>query len=538
MRAIEQRVRKTTISNRALQKREDTDPSLLYPAYNLSVPVDHFHNDSLYEPHSDEMFNLRYWFDATYYKEGGPVIVLQSGETDGVGRLGFLQKGLLHELAVATNGIGVVLEHRYYGTSWPTANLSTESLRYLTTDQALADQAYFAKNVVYAGLEDKNLTAPSTAYLAYGGSYAGAFVAFLRKLYPDVYWGAISSSGVTEAIWDYWTYWEPIRVYADQECIEYQQKVIDLVDNIILRGNDSETITELKTAFGLPNVTYDNDFATTISYGIQTWQGKNWDPELNDPSFDLYCGNLTSTELVYPTSKGLIGTVQDLIKKGGYESEVEKLTTPILNWIGWLAQYVVDDCEGSQDSCFSTHNATYYEQDDISQDWRSWPYQYCTQWGYLQTGSGFPDDILPLVSRTSDLEYQSLVCKYAFNITTPPDVEAINKYGGFNISYPRLAIIDGEQDPWRPATPHASPFNTTAVNRTDTVSEPFSLIAGAVHHWDENGLFPNQTVDYPPDFLPPVPVRDVQAQESMFVKAWMQEWELEQMIRRYDELKS
>lgn len=29
----------------------DIDPSLLYPAYNLSVPIDHFHNDSLYEPH-------------------------------------------------------------------------------------------------------------------------------------------------------------------------------------------------------------------------------------------------------------------------------------------------------------------------------------------------------------------------------------------------------------------------------------------------------------------------------------------------------
>lgn len=30
---------------------DDVDPSLLYPAYNLSVPVDHFHNDSIYEPH-------------------------------------------------------------------------------------------------------------------------------------------------------------------------------------------------------------------------------------------------------------------------------------------------------------------------------------------------------------------------------------------------------------------------------------------------------------------------------------------------------
>lgn len=30
---------------------DDVDPSLLYPAYNLSAPVDHFHNDSIYEPH-------------------------------------------------------------------------------------------------------------------------------------------------------------------------------------------------------------------------------------------------------------------------------------------------------------------------------------------------------------------------------------------------------------------------------------------------------------------------------------------------------
>ena len=135
------------------------------------------------------MFNLRYWFDASYYKVGGPVIVLQSGETDATGRLVYLQKGLLHQLIEATHGIGVVLEHRYYGNSWPTPDLSTENLRFLTTDQALADEVYFAKNVVFEGLEDHNLTAPNVAYIGYGGSYAGAFNAFLRKLYPDVFWG-------------------------------------------------------------------------------------------------------------------------------------------------------------------------------------------------------------------------------------------------------------------------------------------------------------------------------------------------------------
>lgn len=37
----------------------DIDPSLLYPAHNLSVPIDHFHNDSLYEPHVSLKAHLR-----------------------------------------------------------------------------------------------------------------------------------------------------------------------------------------------------------------------------------------------------------------------------------------------------------------------------------------------------------------------------------------------------------------------------------------------------------------------------------------------
>lgn len=137
-----------------------------------------------------------------------------------------------------------------------------------------------------------------------------------------------------------------------------------------------------------------------------------------------------------------------------------------------------------------------------------------------------PKDILPLTSRLNTLEWESIICVDAFNITAPPDVHAINKYGGFGISYPRLAFVDGQIDPWRPATPHASPFNTTAHNRTSTVSEPFILIADAVHHWDENGLFPNETVNQPPNLLPPIPVRVTQAEEIAFVKAWMIEWDL------------
>ena len=121
-----------------------------------------------------------------------------------------MQKGILAQLAEATHGVSVVFEHRYYGDSFPTDDLSTENLRFLTTEQALADEAYFALNIVFPGLEDKDLTSNTTAYISYGGSYSGAMSAFLRVKYPDIFWGSISSSGVTKAIYDYWQYYSPV----------------------------------------------------------------------------------------------------------------------------------------------------------------------------------------------------------------------------------------------------------------------------------------------------------------------------------------
>ncbi|KAI9837837.1 MAG: hypothetical protein M1819_006771 [Sarea resinae] len=503
--------------------RRDVDPTTLYPAYNISVPVDHFHNDSLYEPHTDDTFPLRYWFDASHYAPGGPVIVLQSGEDTGTDRLPYLQKGIIAQLAKATHGIGVVLEHRYYGTSFPVPDLSTENMRFLTTEQAMADEAYFAQNVVFPGLEEHNLTAPNVAYIGYGGSYAGAFNAILRTVYPDIFWGTISSSGVVEAIYDYWAYFEPIRVFGPPACISMQQKLINIVDKIIIGLNSTSTTSELKAVFGLPNVTYADDFANILSDGIYGWQSRNWDPAVDDPSFYQYCANLTSSTVLYPSTASLTPQVESLIAVAKYPNSTS-LVTGMLNLIGYVNLTSVAPCtEGgtSQDACFTTHNSTFYAQSDISQEWRSWPYQYCTEWGFLQTGSGVPANQLPLISRTATLEYEALICKDAFNITEPPNVDAINKHGGFNISYPRLAIIDGEADPWRPATPHAWPFNSSApVSRPNTTEEPFMLIAGAVHHWDENGLFSNETTAS----LPPAPVRKTQTEEVAFVLAWMEEW--------------
>ena len=351
---------------------------MLYPAYNFTVPIDHFHNETKYAPYSDGTFNLRYWFDASHYTAGGPVIILAGGETSGEDRLPYLQNGILAQLAQATNGVGVVLEHRYYGTSFPTPDLSIENLRFLTTDQALADTAYFAQNIVFPGLEDYNLTSGNAPYIVYGGSYAGAFVAFLRTLYPGVFWGAISSSGVTEAIWDYWQYFEPIRQFGPPDCIRITQVVTDVVDNVLIKKVGS--VENVKALFGMSNITYNDDFASVLNYPYDYWQDRNWDPAIGSTEFQDFCNKITNASVTYPSTLNLTSSVQSLLASAGYQNS--SFTTGMLNYIGYITTKFVTPCTrsgGSLDGCFGTHDESSYEPYDLSQGWRSWPYQYCTQ---------------------------------------------------------------------------------------------------------------------------------------------------------------
>lgn len=351
----------------------------LYPEYFIDTPIDHFHNDSMYEPHSNGTFKLRYWFDAQYYKPGGPVFVLAGGETDGADRLPFLQKGIVAQVSKATNGLGVILEHRYYGSSIPTPDFSTKNLRFLTTDQALADTAYFAKNIKFPGLpDDWDMTSAKNAYIAYGGSYAGAFVAFLRKLYPDVYWGAISSSGVTVAVHDFWEYFTAATTFGPPACIQTTQKLTNVVDNI-LTGN-KPYIEKLKGVFGLSDVKESADFASAINGGIYGLQSYNWDPSISENTFWEYCDTVSNETVIDDSTEPLRGAVKELIEAGGWGFEGESLVNRMLNYIGYVRRTSVAGCKSTnKDDCFSTSNKSFYQQDDTSQTWRLWPYQFCTQ---------------------------------------------------------------------------------------------------------------------------------------------------------------
>ena len=161
--------------------------------------------------------------------------------------------------------------------------------------------------------------------------------------------------------------------------------------------------------------------------------------------------------------------------------------------------------------------------------------RYCTEWGYFIGGA--PDPLPTLVSRLIDVAYNARICEYAFppgkhsSVPSMPNVTRINQYGDYALKASRLAIIDGDEDPWIFATAHSP----DAVPREDTLSEPYKIIKGVrclksfrrayaeyglpqgVHHYDEYG---NDTE--------PAYIAKIHQQQIAFVKEWLREYAAEQ----------
>lgn len=72
-------------------------------------------------------------------------------------------------------------------------------MRFLSSEQALADLAYFIMQVneSYGFLDE------DTKWVAFGGSYAGNLAAWLRYKYPHLVYAAVASSAPIKAQLDF-----------------------------------------------------------------------------------------------------------------------------------------------------------------------------------------------------------------------------------------------------------------------------------------------------------------------------------------------
>jgi len=330
-------------------------------------------------------------------------------------------------------------------------------------------------------------------------------------------YGAIASSGVTHATLENWEYMEIIRKAADPKCSSHIENSISTIDTILAIP---QLKTVLKGLFGLADLQHDEDFVSVLQSPLGLWQAKNWDPAIGSTQFDEFCEVLGTPPFGISAAdvNAPFGDKDRLIRHSGGLH----LDFAVLNYAKYIKDYYVSLCpDGSTvEDCFGTFDDAKFQNTSLSESWRTWMFQVCTEWGYFETAPSNQNQPR-IVSRLLTLTYASRICQQAyppgkiFVVPSMPNITAVNSLGDFSIAADRLAIIDGEVDPWRPDTPHSQ----YSEAREDTIMRPFKLIPNGVHHYDEYGL--RNIADEPEE------IRRIHDEMIVFVMEWIKQWKVD-----------
>jgi hypothetical protein len=341
------------------------------------------------------------------------------------------------------------LEHRFYGASQPFSEdfYTNDKLRYLSSDQALHDAAYF--------LQQQQSSSKNTTVVTFGASYPGYLSALLRLKFPHLVSAAVSSSAPVQATLNMISYNDAVGANLQNEQLGGSSTCYDVFVqghaqlNHLVMQPDYHGL--LATEFQLCDV--DSLLDTN---NIQIFLGDGviqWDVQGNDPACtDELCN---------------IAKVCDaLVSRAVQGAEWSALA--------WLSRTM--RLQLSETDCLVLDwNETLRQLSQPDEEWRSWLWQTCTEVGYFQTC--LPDTHCPYGRGWHPLEQDLEICRFAFNITNvASNVDATNnRYGGYDMSATRVLSVTGTEDPWTTLAfrPEHPPPN----------HQPFYSVLGASHHY-------------------------------------------------------
>jgi len=374
-------------------KIEVHDPKNSKVTVNESIflnQVDHF------DPTNFKTYEQRYWYTLDFWDERkGPIFLYLCGES--IGHFPG-DDTLIMQMAKKFNGVVVALEHRYYGYSLPTLDLSLENLKYLSQDQGLADAANFLK------FFQRKITAGTSKVFVVGGSYAGALSAWMRYKYPHLVAGSLSSSGVVNAILDFKEFDNQIKIAVNKSGPECEAIIHKLLDEAKSLWEKDPWI--LKKIHNAPyfewedfEFYYADLFAETVQYGARTKLCKLMKEIENDENRQYKLARLAIDNRAAPHTYGF--------------------------------QYI------------RTIQADPYNE------FRQWTYQYCSALGYLNTISSTEN---PMRFKDMDLNYWKRYCAKAFDVVIFPDTFHTNSlYGDTRIVdvVDHVIFTNAGEDPWQ-----------------------------------------------------------------------------------------
>ncbi|XP_055610772.1 putative serine protease K12H4.7 [Uranotaenia lowii] len=379
--------------------------------------VDHFN------PQNRDTFEMYYLSNDEFYRPGGPIFIIVGGAW--MLEPYFIEHSFLREIAAYENGWLFTNEHRYFGDSVPTEDLSSENLQYLTTEQALVDMAEWIHH-----LRTNVLRNPSAKVVLFGIGHAGALATWMRQRYPHLVRGAWASSGQLEA-----------RLNFKEYAVEVGQLVRDF-------GND-DCYSQLWRGFRTAENLMDAGFTEVVTNMFRTCEPVDGDDALEVESFFWNLKESIQTIMLVEQNSQYTGfnSTCAWLERNDASTDLQDLA----DWMEYF--YSFYECMPF-DFEASTEFARDIDRDDITNYYlgiRQRSYQLCTEFGWFLTADA---DEQPFGQTVSPYYFHNF-CRAVFGdwMTT----EVVNDgvfltnlhFGAQNPSVTNVVFTNGALDPVR-----------------------------------------------------------------------------------------
>ncbi|CRL02526.1 CLUMA_CG015080, isoform A [Clunio marinus] len=375
--------------------------------------LDHFN------PQDERKWMMRYFENDEHYIPNGPIFIYVGGEWSI--SAGSISAGShIYDLAKEHNGILFYTEHRYYGKSHPTTNTSTENLRFLNIDQALADLAFFINHI-----KSRSSDLTNSRVIMVGGSYSATMVAWMRKKFPHLVTGSWASSAPLEALLDFYEYKEvmtnAIKLVGGDECAETFKNAFKEMEHLVEIGETRR----LHLAF---NLCSSLDLTQDIPHFFY---------ELSDIVAGLVQGH----------RPGNIERACDYMKDQKETLDKDELDA-FAAWIRKGSWTCLD--MSYQNNVIKFTNIEWGSE--ANRQMRQWIYQTCSEFAWFQTSTSKNQ----IFGTTYPVDYFLKLCQdlydNSFNLTTiEQNIARTNTfYGALKLSLTNVFFTHGGLDPWHP----------------------------------------------------------------------------------------
>ncbi|XP_062903367.1 thymus-specific serine protease [Mobula hypostoma] len=387
--------------------------------------LDHFNATDL------RVWNQRYYINDTFYQPGGPVFLMIGGE--GTANPAWMDHGSWITFAEKLGALCLLIEHRFYGKSQPTVDLSLSSLQYLHSKQALADLAHFRAVI------DRKMNLTLNKWIAFGGSYPGSLAAWFRLKYPHLVYAAIASSAPVQAVINFSEYLEVVNYVLESYSTTCPLLVKDASDTLIGLLPNTAKYRQITQDFQLCDP-LEIKSGMDSAYLLETLAGNfmdvvqyNKDNRVFEVRGGVHGANITIDVLCTIMENPSLGIPYKRYAK--------------------VSQLLLDTYE---EKCLDASYSKFLS-DMLNTSWaapaadgsRQWAYQSCTEFGYYQSTESLQQ---PLAGFPLSYKLQQCMDLFgpAFNHTVLADaVQHTNEnYGGTNIKGSRIVFPNGSKDPW------------------------------------------------------------------------------------------